>query len=45
MFGSNTANQNNSLASKGTIRFADSAVGLDWPNINAICVGRNGMSL
>jgi len=31
------------LASKGTVRFGgESTVGLEWPHINAICVGRNG---
>ena len=43
---SNNGNQNTrSLASKGTIRFApDSSIGLDWPQINAICVGKNGIT-
>jgi len=45
---SNTNNMINSdinrnVASKGTVRFGgESAVGLEWPHINAICVGRNG---
>ena len=44
---SNNGNQNTRslLASKGTIRFApDSSIGLDWPQINAICVGKNGIT-
>ena len=33
------------LASKGIVRFGDqSAIGLDWPHIDAICVGRNGLT-
>jgi len=45
MFSNNGNHNTRSLASKGTIRFApDSSIGLDWPQINAICVGKNGIT-
>jgi len=45
MFSNNGIQNTRSLASKGTIRFApDSSLGLDWPQINAICVGKNGIT-